>query len=103
MGNATGELPDRLHLLRLRELDFEIFLLGYVDEMEGEALRRFGPRAGLGARLRAGLRANSTVRGIVETAEKHNQGFFARPLGPNLDGLRVRSPTGSRGKLDRNP
>jgi len=35
--NATGELPDGLHFLRLRELGLERLLLGDVDKIEERA------------------------------------------------------------------
>ena len=35
--DAAGELADRLHLLRLRELGLEVLLLGRVDEMQDQA------------------------------------------------------------------
>ena len=38
--DAAGELSDRLHLLRLRELHLEVLLLGDVDEMQHQARRR---------------------------------------------------------------
>lgn len=39
--DTTGELADRLHLLRLRKLSFKIFLFGDVDQIKHEA-RRIG-------------------------------------------------------------
>jgi hypothetical protein len=94
MGDAAGELANGLHLLRLRELDFEILLLGDVDEMEGEPLPRFTPSAGIGAKR--------TVPGIVEVAKEQDQSLIARPHEPDLDRFGISRPIGSRGKLAGN-
>ncbi len=40
--NTAGELADCLHLLRLRKLSFEIFLLGDVDQIEHEVAHGIG-------------------------------------------------------------
>ena len=37
---SASKLADGLHLLRLRELDLQVLLFGYIDEVEGEAIRR---------------------------------------------------------------
>src|SRR3546814_1398096 len=47
VGDAAGELADRLHLLRLDELALEVLLLGRIDEMDDEAGQ--GAVAALGA------------------------------------------------------
>ena len=97
MGDAAGELPNGLHLLRLRELDFEILLLGDIDEMEGKPLPRFNPSV-----PSADIGAKRPIPGIVEAAEEQDQSLIARPHGPDLDRLGIRRPIGSRGKLGGN-
>ena len=91
MRYTPGKLPDRLHLLRLRELDLEVLLLGNVNEMKGQPVRRFCPGMGIGGRR--------PLPGIVETAEEENQGFVARP---NFDRLGIRGPGGGGCKLGGN-
>ena len=99
MGDATGELANGLHLLRLRKLDFEILLLGDVDEMEGKPLPRFTPRAGIPS---AGIRAKRPIPWIVEAAEEQDEGLIARPHEPDLDRFGICRPNRSRGKLAGN-
>ena len=45
VGDAAGELADRLHLLRLRELGLQALLLGHVDEVQDHC--GTGIRAGI--------------------------------------------------------
>ena len=52
--HAAGELTDGLHLLRLRELDLEVLLLGDVDEMQGKSTRRIGLGMPIGLLRRGG-------------------------------------------------
>ena len=40
VGDATGEFANRLHLLALRELQFECPLLGHVDQEDDSDLAR---------------------------------------------------------------
>jgi hypothetical protein len=78
--DAAGQLADRLHLLRLGELDFEVLLLGDVDEMQHQAAV-------------AALDA-------VEPAEEHDAGLVARPLRRTSTG--PAAPSRRRGgELDR--
>ena len=71
VGDAAGKLPNGLHLLRLRELDFEVLLLGDVDEMEGKPLSRLHPRYR--------HRGEAPIPGVVEAAEEQDQSLIARP------------------------
>jgi hypothetical protein len=80
MRDAAGELADGLHLLRLRELDLEVFLLGDIDKMEGKPTRRVPPEGG------------GAVRDIVETAEKQDHRLVTGPFGPDLDRLGICAP-----------
>ena len=66
MSNTASELANGLHFLRLCELDFEILLLGDIDEMEGEPLPRFIPGVGI---LRARIGAKRPIPRIVEAAD----------------------------------
>ena len=36
MGNAPGQLTNRLHFLRLGELQFQLFLLGGIDDVNDQ-------------------------------------------------------------------
>ena len=65
MSDATGELANGLHLLRLCELDFEILLLGDIDEMEGKPFPRFSPSI-----PSADIAAKRPILGVVEAAEE---------------------------------
>src|SRR5260370_26702866 len=95
MGDAGGELASGLHLLRLRELDLEILLLGDIDEMEGEPLSRFTPRAGISS---ATIGANRPIPGVVEAAEEHDQRLIARPHRPNPERRGIPPPIPPRAK-----
>ena len=77
--DAAGQLADRLHLLRLGELDFEALLLGHVDEMQGE-------------RLFAG-------RATVEAIGEQHQPALVRPRDPNFDRFAVLLPRQRRGEF----
>src|SRR5882724_11836643 len=83
MRYATGELPDRLHFLRLGKLNFKVLLLGHINEMQSK------PTCGVGL---AGRRA---IRSIIQTAQEQHHGLFTWPLWTDLHRLGIRAPLDS--------
>ena len=74
MRDTAGQLADRLHLLRLGELDFQVLLLGDIDEMEHQpAIAALEP---------------------VEPPEKEDAGLVAQPFDADLDRTRRRRAFG---------
>ncbi len=77
--HPAGKLADGLHFLRLCELDFEVLLLGDLDEVQHQAaVAAFRP---------------------AEPRQKHDAGLVAGVLEPYLDRPRRRRPVGGSGEL----
>ena len=68
MRDAAGELADRLHLLRLRELHFEVLLLGDVDEMQHQP--RYRPSAASRRRRAGSGKRRSCARAVRSAAHR---------------------------------
>ena len=71
MGDAAGELADRLHLLALRELGFQALLLGQIDEVEDHS--------------GTGISAAGHFRRPGQTAGVKLRHLLLTALGPEVD------------------
>ncbi len=103
MRDPAGELADRLHLLRLRKLRFQIFLLGDVDKIEHQAALGIRVAAGnclgwracvCGSRRRRKTIADPTV----EPTQQQDDNPFGRASEADLDGLTIDLPVRVQGE-----